>query len=44
MGNLVLSTKCGNWVLGRCVKINRVTARVATRFVCFKTSTDSELE
>ena len=34
MANLVLYTKCGNWVNGRCAKIKRVTARLATRFVC----------
>ena len=34
--NLVLSTKCGNWVHGRCAKIKRVTTKLAMRFVCSK--------
>ena len=34
MANLVLCTKCGNWVHGRCAKIERVTASLATLFVC----------
>ena len=36
MANSVLHTKCGNWVHGRCVKIKRVTARLAMHFVCSK--------
>ena len=34
MANLVLYTKCRNWVHGRCTKIKRVTTRLAMRFVC----------
>ena len=36
MANLVLSTKCENWVLGKCATIKRVTARLAMHFVCSK--------
>ena len=36
MSNSVLCTKCGNWVRGRCSKIERVTARLAVHFVCSK--------
>ena len=32
----MLCTKCGNWVHGRCAKINRVTARLVTHSVCSK--------
>ena len=34
--NSVLCKKCGNWVHGRCAKIKKVTARLATRVVCSK--------
>ena len=34
MANSVLCTKCGNWAHGRCVKIKRVTAKLAMHFVC----------
>ena len=36
MANSVLCTKCGSWVHGRCAKIKRATARLATHFVCLK--------
>ena len=36
MANLVLCTKCGSWVHGKCAKIKRVTARLAMHFVCSK--------
>ena len=36
MANSVLCTKCGNWVHGKCAKINRVTTRLAMHFVCSK--------
>ena len=36
MYNLVLCTKCGNWVHGRCAKIKRVAARWSMHFVCSK--------
>ena len=36
MANLVLCTKCGNWVHGRCAKIKRDTAKLAMHFVCSK--------
>ena len=36
MANSVLCTNCGNWVHGKCAKIKRVTARLATHFVCLK--------
>ena len=36
MANLVLCTKCGNWVHDRCEKIKRVTARLAMLFICSK--------
>ena len=36
MANLVLCTKCGNWVHGKCAKIKRATARLAMHFVCLK--------
>ena len=36
MANLMLCTKCENWVHGRCAKIKRVTARLAMHFVCSK--------
>ena len=35
MGNLMLCTKCGSWVHGRCAKI-RITTRLAMPFVCLK--------
>ena len=36
MANLMLCTKCENWVHGKCAKMKRVTARLASRFVCSK--------
>ena len=36
MANLVLCTKCGSWVHGKCAKIKRATARSAMHFVCLK--------
>ena len=36
MANSVLCTKCGNWVHGKCAKIKRAAARLATHFVCSK--------
>ena len=36
MANSVLSTKCGNWVHGKCAKIKRVTTRLAMHFICLK--------
>ena len=36
MANSVLCAKCGNWVHGKCAKIKRVTARLATHFVCLE--------
>ena len=36
MAILVLCTKCGNWVHGKCAKIKRATARLALHFVCSK--------
>ena len=36
MANLVLCTKCGIWVRGKCAKIKRVTARLVMHFVCSK--------
>ena len=36
MANSVLCTKCGSWVLGKCAKIKRATARLAMHFVCLK--------
>ena len=36
MVNSVFCTKCGNWVYGRCAKIERVTARLAMHFVFSK--------
>ena len=36
VANLVLCTKCGNKVHGRCAKIKRATARLAMHFVCSK--------
>ena len=36
MANLVLCTKCGNWLYCRCTKTKRVSARLATRFVCLR--------
>ena len=36
MANLMLCTKCENWVHGRYVKIKRVTAKLAMRFVCLR--------
>ena len=36
MANSVLCTKCGNWFHGKCAKIKRGTARLATHFVCSK--------
>ena len=38
MANLVLCTKCGNWVHGKCAKIKRVTVMLAMHFVCSKCS------
>ena len=34
MANLVMCTKCGKWVYGRCAKMNRVTSTLAKGFVC----------
>ena len=34
MANSVLCTKCENWVRGRCAKIKRINAQLATFFVC----------
>ena len=36
MTNLVLCTKCGNWIYSRCTKIKRVTTRLAMHFICLK--------
>ena len=36
MANAVLCKSCGNWVHGRCAKINRVTKRLAIDFKCRK--------
>ena len=36
MANLMLCTKCRNWVDGRCAKIERATARLAMHFICSK--------
>ena len=33
MANSVLCTECGNWVHGRGAKIEKVTAKFATRFI-----------
>ena len=33
-GNLVICTKCGKWVHGRCAKMKRVTSTLAKGFVC----------
>ena len=41
MANSVFCTKCGNWVCGRCANIKRVTARLATRFVCSRCTSGS---
>ena len=32
--NLVMCTKCGKWVHGRCAKIKRVISTLAKGFVC----------
>ena len=32
----VLCKSCGNWIHGRCAKINRVTNRLAIHFKCRK--------
>ena len=34
MTNLVMCTKCGKWVHGRCAKIKRVTSTPAKGFAC----------
>ena len=34
MENLVMCTKCGKWVHGRCAKIKRVTSTLAKGIVC----------
>ena len=34
MANLVMCTKCGKWVHGRCAKMKRVTSTQAKEFVC----------
>ena len=34
MDNSALRTKCGNWVRGRCAKIEKATARLPMLFVC----------
>ena len=34
IANLVLCTKCGNWVHGRCAAIKRDTVWLAMHFVC----------
>ena len=34
IANLVLCTKFGSWVYGKCAKLKRVTARLAMHFVC----------
>ena len=34
MTNLMMHTKCGKWVRGRCAKMNRVTSTLAKGFVC----------
>ena len=34
MANLVMCTKCGKWVHGRCTKMKRVTSMQAKDFVC----------
>ena len=34
MANLVMCTKCGKWVHGRCMNIRRVTSALAKGFVC----------
>ena len=34
MANLVLCTKCGNWVHDTCEQIKRATTRLAMHFVC----------
>ena len=36
MANAVLCKSCGNWIHGRCTKINRVTNRMPTDFICWK--------
>ena len=36
MLDAVLCKSCGNWILGRCAKINRVTNRIAIDFKCRK--------
>ena len=36
MANSVLCIKCGNWVPGKCARMKRATARLATHFVCSK--------
>ena len=33
MATLVLSTKCGNWVYGRCANVKIVTPKLARYFV-----------
>ena len=34
MANLMMCTKCGKWVHGRCTKMKRVTSTLAKGFVC----------
>ena len=34
MANLVMCTKCGKWVRGRCTKIKKVTSTLAKGFAC----------
>ena len=34
MANLVMGTKCGKWVHGRCAKMKRVTSTLTKCFVC----------
>ena len=36
MANAVLCKSCGNWIHGRCVRIKRVTNRLATDLECMK--------
>ena len=34
MANLVMCTKCGKWVHGRCAKMKRMTFTLAKGFIC----------
>ena len=34
MANLMMCTKCGKWVYGRCAKMKRVTSTLVKGFVC----------